>query len=614
MLNPQVQGVKKGVMLINTRVVIPDGSPGVDKVEQIVYTPFLRSVTFQEENWQFTGSLEIKITYLSETPRSRGVETGRLVESSGNQDFYDDGFSDCDEFAEEEAVRIEDKPGTGWLYHSPAIHSFADVTGFTGQSPALHLALPEVDQTWLRVMDVEVKVRDQRTLDISAVVRFEDQEGMRENCSAGEKVLEFEYPLALPSWPPGMADILEWQAGFREGVLQFNGTEMCVNGELILQVICVEKEAGEREFSVVNTKSPMFWRIPLPTGIDPDLIMAVNLEIKGVREESDGLVVNGVLFVDVAIDSLDEDILPPGEPIAVDFVQDGTLDLPEGFLANKYSNEDPSNYEESPNEGPFDENFSNEDFSDESLSNKDFSNDDLFSEELFNDDSAALESLAFDVDKETIPGGNGRAEKVSDEAGLTGRIAKVAGISPKQQEPRELGPGPAMDVEGFLKAIHGEDQARNTLGLFSGDMDSESHDLLRSLDLALQECDQSAGKPMDMDQKETNESNQREVKVVAPDNRVPRFKLGFGSQTEKTAISKAKLSTSPQNPGFPKPDNYSGCRKSTGTWTAYLVKPKDTLTDICARYGINPEVVRERNGLDGVVLKAGTMLWIPRSS
>lgn len=340
MTDSQINRVKRGVLLLNSRVVIPDSIPGVSKVQQVIVSPILRTVSWEGEYWRFAGELQIKVTYgavkMKDSPEGMKLwDPDRSLSGYEEKKFYDDGFSDHDEFAEEEYILLEEGPLPEKLTSLEA-HSFEQMVEFTGFSPAAGVELPEYDCLVPRVMDVELKVRDERVLDMYVVLVLEEQVNSRSEGVHGQSAVEFRHPLFISSWPPGMAEVLEWQVGFKAGEVLFRDNEILVSGELVIQVIGVEKEGGEREFSNVNTISAISWEIPVPPGLERSSVSGVKVTINKVQEDSAGLAVLGSLYLDLVVEPLPEQFVKEveqiqlGEPTLPVFAdpgtQDGTLD------------------------------------------------------------------------------------------------------------------------------------------------------------------------------------------------------------------------------------------------------------------------------------------------
>ncbi|MHB1167584.1 MAG: hypothetical protein ACYC0N_03485, partial [Carboxydocellales bacterium] len=169
MSDSQSHGVKRGVLLLNNRVVIPEGILGVQKVEQVVVTPKLRSASWEEDYWRFAGELQVKVTYgalksNSQTPEIKKWDPDGNQDTNVEKNFYDDGFSDHDEFAEEEFILLEEGFDPEQLSNGLETQTFEQLIQFTGYSPADSVELPETDSLVPLVVDVELKLRDQRVL------------------------------------------------------------------------------------------------------------------------------------------------------------------------------------------------------------------------------------------------------------------------------------------------------------------------------------------------------------------------------------------------------------------------------------------------------------------
>lgn len=572
MVNPQIHGVKRGVLLLNNRVVVPGSLPGVSRVDQVAVTPVLRSVSWEGDYWRYAGVLQVQVTYgaaMRET-NPEGMKTwdpDGSLSVYGEKNFYDDGFSDHDEFAEEEFILLEEGPAPEQLGFSLQIQSLEQTVEFAGLSPAVSAGLPEADCLISRVIDVEVKVRDERVLDMSVVLVLEEEDSSQIRGVPGGSVVEFRHPLSMSSWPPGMAEVLEWQAGFKAGELVFRDNEVLVNGELVIQVIGVEKEGGEREFSNVTTQSPVFWAIPLPPGTDRSLLSGVKVAISRVQEDSAGLAVFGAIHLDIAegsilLDRPEETLVPPVE------VED--VPMPAGY---------PEEVLMLPEEPTL---------------------------PVFADIAAQDCNLGWLKDW-----ADGQCIEPGDRNELfEGDYAVPAGVA-----------------EG--------EQVSEPEGLHSEDIDPDSEELLRSLDDGF-----SLNRRIAEARYNLTYGVQPKAKTRLPENSEPVRKsltqLKFISRealqgearppaiNKVSALGKTQPQTAERQLSPQKPlgrtvsaqvrrviEKNSGS-KPTGTWTLYLVKSGDSLGEICRRYGIDSEIVRERNQLSGNSLEPGSTIWIPK--
>ncbi|MFZ3172246.1 MAG: LysM peptidoglycan-binding domain-containing protein [Carboxydocellales bacterium] len=596
MSDSQSHGVKRGVLLLNNRVVIPEGLPGVQKVEQVVVTPKLRSASREEEYLRFAGELQVKVTYVALKSNSQTPEIKKW-DPAGNQDtnveknFYDDGFSDHDEFAEEEIILLEEGFDPEQLNNGLETQTFEQLIQFTGYSPADSVESPETDILVPLVVDVELKLRDERVLDISAVVLLEEQIISRGEAASPPSGLEFRHPLFISSWPPGMAEILEWQVGFKAGEVSVRDNELLINGELVIQVIGVEKEGGDRDFTNVNTQSSVFWSLPIPPETELNSVTGIKVAISKVQEDSDGLAVLGSIYLDIAPVSSPEQLETGQFQPQHEFTPDNPM----------------------PPEEPIMPALADQEMQDCSLAwLKDWADGQCKEAELSKGMPEGEWAVPVNIIKEEQD--------------------KLLGMSSEDINPSSL------EFFSKLDMMLGEIPTLEEVMADFTNRDHPSFEQNFQLNHRVNEAIPTEGSPRERRSltqlKYINqETLSGQIAVSANDKSFPRRKsLTPGKVIQNIRPTEQQLTTQLPVPELliePETSSrkalsrtefiqaYRGQEKVTGakplgTWKLYIVQPGDSLGGVCQRYGVDAEVVKARNRLSDQVLEPGTTVWIPK--
>lgn len=293
-------GRKIGVLLVNKRLEVPSSYPDWDSLQQITYAPEIQEIAREGDYWRINGLLNVCITYKRDKRVSSANEVidGELGQLAGflqEKTFFDDGFSDHDEFAEEGAKLVEDD----WEEGNPREDSisYLQPLEFSGLTP-LRAGFVPSDTPIVSLIDVENKTPGEHMLDIGAILLFEDEALPQVAEQAWGEGVEFIQPFALTSWPPGMAEVVEWQVGYPEWSVMLKDGEALVSGNLIVQVIGTEKEGEEREFTGISTQCPIRLTIPLDASRSSNSVSGVKVEILEVREDPVGLAVRGQVLID----------------------------------------------------------------------------------------------------------------------------------------------------------------------------------------------------------------------------------------------------------------------------------------------------------------------------
>lgn len=308
-------GMKIGVLLINKRLEVPSSYPDRDSMHQITFAPEVQEILQEGDFWRITGLLNVCITYRrvnTPIPANQIIEAemGQLSGFLEEKTFFDDGFSDHDEFAEEGAKLVEDD----WEEGNPREDSisYLQPLEYTGITPRRADFVPSAKPR-VRVIDMETKTPGEHMVDIGVILAFEDEAVPQVAEQAWGEGVEFIQPFALTSWPPGMAEVVEWQVGYPEWQVMLKDKEALVSGNLIVQVIGAEKEGEEREFTGISTQCPIQITIPLDQSRPNSTVSGVNVEILEVREDPAGLAVRGQVLIDR---------VPAGSAVETEFIQD----------------------------------------------------------------------------------------------------------------------------------------------------------------------------------------------------------------------------------------------------------------------------------------------------
>jgi hypothetical protein len=623
MSDSQSHGIKRGVLLLNNRVVIPEGIPGVQKVEQVVVTPKLRSASWEEDYWRFTGELQVKVTYSalkinSQTPEMKKRDSDGNLDINVEKNFYDDGFSDHDEFAEEEYILLEEGFEPEQLNNGLETQTFEQLIQFTGYSPADSVKLPETASLVPLLVDVELKLHDERVLDISVVVLLEEQIISRGEADAPPSGVEFRHPLFISSWPPGMAEILEWQVGFKAGEVTVRNNELLITGELVIQVIGVEKEGGDREFTNVNTQSSVFWSLPIPPETELNSVTGIKVAISKVQEDSAGLAVLGSIYLDinpvsrpVMVEVQPEVPIPLEEQSQDVIMSDAQFQaevLPELQILDEQYADNPR-----PPEEPTMPALADQEISDCSLDwLKDWADGQCKEAELSKRMPEGEWAVPVNVIKE--------------------EQEKLLGMSSEDINPSSL------EFFSKLDMMLGEIPTLEEVMADFTNRDHPSFEQNFQLNHRVNEAIPTEGSPRERRSltqlKYINqETLSGQIAISANDKSLSRRKsLTKGKVIQHTRLTEPLLTThlpvvdlliaaetSPRKP-LSRTELTQACRgqekvtgaKPMGTWTLYLVQPGDCLSGVCQRYGIDTELVIAKNRLSSQVLEPGTTVWIPK--
>ncbi|HEX3032579.1 MAG TPA: LysM peptidoglycan-binding domain-containing protein [Bacillota bacterium] len=521
-------GRKLGVLLINKRLEVPASYPDRDSLLQITFNPEVQELVPEGDYWRISGLLNACITYKRTHPASSREnqvgDLGELADILEEKNFFDDGFSDHDEFAEESAQLWEDD----WEEGNPGENSISYLhpVEFSGITPRRADILP-VNKPTVSLVDMQIKTPDEHLVDIAVILQFRD-EGLPQVMEQtwGEGV-EFIQPFSLTSWPPGMADVVAWQVGYPEWQMVLKDHEALVSGNLIVQVIGVEREGDEREFTGISTQCPIQVSIALDRTKPNSTVNGVTVEILEVREDAAGLAVRGQVLVDRS------------EPEEAGVERDVQPDLDQEPGAEVKAEVQAENGEKAYVETDLD----------------------IFAGE--------------DEDIEVIP------------------VLEV----PKETE---TGPDDKNADEIPLNPV------------YSGDMDPDSHDILRHVDLLVDDIPGI---------EDVLGAVEAQVEETAPEPSKAagemKFRLSYSgsgkiskSTQPPTVATGEKTLAQPVSP-VPNFIKKASNASNRTRWTLYLVKQDDTLEGICNNYGISPEEFRAKNKLKDQV-EPGQYLWVTK--
>ncbi|HEX3031742.1 MAG TPA: LysM peptidoglycan-binding domain-containing protein [Bacillota bacterium] len=560
MANPQVRGAKRGVLLVNKRVELPGEYPSLDRLDQVTFNPLILEITQEGSYWRITGSLNACLTYNYARPlvnrdREGPAETGELAHSLGEKSFFDDGFSDHDEFAEEGALLQDSDPASPESGRDTVVR-YIDGTQFSGVTPGLGSVIPDLTKLTANVVDVELKTPTERILDISAIVTIDEVGEFQLRDLLDTDGYEFQHTLAISSWPPGMAEVVEWQVGFNSTETVILDREIMVKGEMLVQIIGVEKEGEERDFTCVFTQAPITLQVPIPQGTMKELINGVTTEMLEVKEDAAGLIIVGLVRLELA-----EPVQQPEERMDLD--ADLEIDLaPEQLITEQLGTDE--------------------------LTTNGLTTDELTTEQL--------------------------DQQISE-------------------------PGTLQSVEVNELILE---------GCYSDDMDPDAEELLRKVDVLLEEIpslEDVLGQPLTPTEQEGDvvlvsepvPAEEKEAPVAQQQNQGVKYKLNYSgskkishTQAETQQIQPRSLSqlrhlirekavhpvetdSTEQSVAESSLQDFPAANqlKSRVNWTLYLVKQGESLESVSQRYNIDGEALRAKNALTGN-LEAGQFIWIPK--
>ncbi len=621
----QLKCVKKGVLLINQRIFIPVDLPVLARFRDLKCSPRIRLITMEEANWQYWGELQIALTYSTVKPHDHHHhrDFGNATNGQTNhqiKDFFDDGFSDHDEFAEEEVVLSDDDlvlERSNVLLETVLLE---DTLEFTGRSPASDFSTPNPENLSVRVRDMEVKVRDERTLDLAIVLVVETDQQTREE--AGLEVHTYRHPLSISSWPPGMAEVMEWQTAFKEEQILFRDNEILLNGELLIQVIGLEKEGDERAFTEIITKSLVSWNVNLPPGVDRQFIQGLKVNVNEIREDAGGLSVYGVLYLDMMSASLlnneaqEQQVEQPALPV-----------LPETHEQELLERAEPGEQVLSSSEQLLDQLFAElEETNNAELVIPTHVEPEFQPVTKLIAQSAPVFAMLLDaepavqlpvaaIDPAMPPSEQTESSWLNE--WVTGQELEVTGMGTVNLEPAEE---PSVPV-GINRAP--DDLA----GIYSGDVDPESAELLRSFEITLGELptlEDIMAQPESVEAAEAVETQQEqpEVKYNLTYNGKSKTRIDSPSTvgtmrqglTKLKYINRVNLAEEDYQVSsvITEPEITVALAKPKGRWTLYLVKANDTIATISQQYCVDPEILRNRNKLSVDSLENVGSIWIPK--